>query len=533
MPGNDTIFGERTFSITVPSGLTILTTSFPAGTIGVAYSQTLSASGGVGNYTWTISGNSPPGLGIANNTLVGTPTATGTYTFTISVFDSQQNGAFIQPTIVINSGSTGPAITTTTLPVGVVNVAYTTQLACVNCAGYTWSLNGLLPLGLTLSPSGAISGTPGAAGTASFQVTLSPPSQLSGNNTTISQIFTLTVNGAALSINQSTLPIAFAGASYSTTLTGTGGLTPYTWSLTSLASANDGITIGASTGTLSGTPTANGTFILTVQLADSSGQTVSKQFTLSVSTALSILTTSLPNGSVGSVYPTQTLSAGGGQPPYRWSVTTGTLPAGLVLDGVFGRISGTPTANGTSTFTLTVTDNQANTATGKLTITIGAGVTITIAPSTLPAGTVGTAYAQTLTASGGAAPYTWSIISTATSATGLPPGLAINPTSGAIVGTPTTAGTYAFTVQATDSNQATGQAVAQHHHRSRRAFKHHHSVARQWNGRHSLFAIAGRDRWDDSLYLGHLVRIPARRFDAQRLHRRDHRNPHRRLLHQL
>ena len=152
------------------------------------------------------------------------------------------------------------------------------------------------------------------------------------------------------------------------------------------------------------------------------------------------------------MYPTQTLSAGGGQPPYRWAVTTGTLPNGLALDGTFGRISGTPTANGRFPFTLTVTDNQANTATANLSITVGAGVTITIAPATLTAGTVGTAYSQTLTASGGTAPYTWS-----TTAGTLPAGLTLSASTGAVTGTPTASGNYSFTVQATDSTQATGQ----------------------------------------------------------------------------
>jgi hypothetical protein len=455
---------ERTLTITIPSGLTILTTSFANGQLGTAYAQTLAASGGVTPYTWSITqGALPPGLGIAtNNSIVGTPTATGTFTFTLSVFDAQQNGAFVQTSITVAGGTTGPAITTSSLPNGIVAVSYTTQLTCVNCAGYTWSLSsGNLPLGLTINSGGTISGTPTEAGTASFQITLSAPDPSKTTIPSISQIYTLTVNSAGLGITQTTLPIGFSGTPYSTTLTGTGGLLPYTWSFTS-TTGNDGLTIGAATGTISGTPTSNGTFIIGVTLADSSGLTLTKQFTLSVSTGLSVLTTSLPNGSTGTVYPLQQLSAGGGQPPYRWSVTTGTLPPGLTLDGVFGRISGTPTTNGNYPFTLTVTDNTSATATGKLSITIGAGVTITIAPATLPAATVGTAYSQTLTATGGTAPYTWSLVSSSTStgiSTGgtLPPGLTLNASSGAITGTPTTAGTYAFTIQATDSTQATGQ----------------------------------------------------------------------------
>ena len=258
--------GAKTFTIIIPSGLSVLSTTFPAGAIGSAYSQTLSASGGVPPYSWSITqGALPPGLGIANNnSIVGTPTAVGVYNFTLSVFDSAQNGAFTMTSITINAtGSSGPTITTTTLPNGIVNVAYSTQLACNNCTGYTWSVtSGLLPLGLSLNSSGGISGTPSTAGNSSFQVTLSPPSTFEGAAPlSVSQIFNLTVNGLGLGIVQTTLPIGFTGTPYSTTLTGSGGLTPYTWTLTSPASANDGLTIGASSGTLTGTPTAGGTFI--------------------------------------------------------------------------------------------------------------------------------------------------------------------------------------------------------------------------------------------------------------------------------
>jgi hypothetical protein len=453
--GATTPVTERTFTITVPSGLTVLTTSFPAGTPGVIYpQQNLSASGGVPPYTWSITqGALPPGLGIQNgNSIGGTPTAAGTFQFTLSVLDSQQNGAFVNTSITVGQGSSGPVITTTSLPSGIVNTSYTASLACANCTGYAWSISsGALPLGLSLSSSGNISGTPQTAGTVSFQVALSSTDQTRAV-TTVSAIFTLTIDASGLGISQTTLPIGFTGTPYSVTLTPTGGLAPYTWTLTS--TNNDGLTLGAANGILSGNPTTNGTFILAVQLADSSGLTLVKNFTLSVSTSLSIVTTSLPNGTVGTVYPTQTLSAGGGQPPYRWTISSGTLPNGLALDGTFGRISGTPTVNGTSNFTLTVTDNQANTASAKLSITVGGGVTITIAPTTLPAGTVGTAYSQTLTAAGGTAPYSWTV----TTGT-LPAGLTLNPGTGILAGTPTTTGTQTFTAQATDANQNTGQQV--------------------------------------------------------------------------
>lgn len=108
--------------------------------------------------------------------------------------------------------------------------------------------------------------------------------------------------------------------------------------------------------------------------------------------------------------------------------------------------------------------NQVNAGSGTLTFnpTIGAHqeacficafipTTITLSPSTLPNGIVGTAYSQTVTASGGVSPYTYTISSGA-----LPNGLTIGSGSGTISGTPTVAGTFNFTVQAADSNSATG-----------------------------------------------------------------------------
>jgi hypothetical protein len=165
---------------------------------------------------------------------------------------------------------------------------------------------------------------------------------------------------------------------------------------------------------------------------------------------------------VGTVYPQQALSENGGQSPFRWSISVGTLPPGLTLNPSFGTISGVPTTAGTYPFTLSVTDAQNNNATVSLSITVAASnVTITITPTTLPGGAIGTAYSQTLTAAGGAAPYTWALFSIGASGSpiaALPAGLTLNATTGVISGTPTTAGTSTFTVQATDANKVTGQA---------------------------------------------------------------------------
>jgi hypothetical protein len=451
-------FANMNFSITVVGGtLTITSTSFPNGTIGVTYpTQTLSAAGGLPPYSFSVTSGLPPGLAISKSgsvySIMGTPTTAGTYSFILTVFDYLENTASVTTSITIFATGGGPAIVTTSLPSGILNQAYSSQLICTNCTGYTWSVSsGTLPTGLTLNGvTGGISGTPSTIGTSNFQVSLIAPPSIAG--TVLTQLLSITINATGLLINQTSIPIATQGIAYSTTLTGMGGSPPYTWSFST--TGTDGLSIAAATGVISGTPTSIGMFILNVVLTDSGGLTATRPFSLTVTPQLSIVTTSLPPATLNTPYPTQTLSAGGGQPPYRWIVVTtgpGNLPPGLTLDGVFGRISGTPTSSGTFPFQLMVTDNNGLTATGTLSITVGGNIVIT--PTTLPAANVGSAYSQTLTASGGQAPYTFAVISGT-----LPVGLTLNST-GAITGTPTLPGSASFTVQATDSTKVTGQAA--------------------------------------------------------------------------
>ena len=159
---------------------------------------------------------------------------------------------------------------------------------------------------------------------------------------------------------------------------------------------------------------------------------------------LAITTATLPGGKAGTTY-NQTLAASGGTPPYTFAVTTGALPPGLTLTGAV--ISGTPTTPGTYSFTIEVTDSNAATATQQFTIVI-TGVVITTAP-VLPSAAVGTAYSQTLSATGNG-PYTWAVTAGA-----LPNGLSLGSSSGTISGTPAASGTSSATIQATDSTGAT------------------------------------------------------------------------------
>jgi hypothetical protein len=458
-PAGPPITQALTLNITGP--ITINTTSFPTGTLNNTYtSPPLAASGGIKPYTWTlVSGILPPGLGFASTTsgtvISGVPTAVGTYQFILEATDNFGDAGTAVLSITIVSGT---AITTTALMNGVVGQIYNVQLACTVCTGYTWSISaGALPPVLSISPGGDITGTPTTVGTFTFTVSLtstSPPVNI------VTQALSITVN-PPLEITPATLPVATVNVQYSTTIVGTGGTPPYTWSFTS--KQNAGLKIDSSSGVISGTPTIGGQYTLGVLLADSGGLSVTRLFILYVASTLSVTTTSLAGGTVGTVYPTQTLAATGGQQPYLWSVPPAALPPGLLLNGKQGTITGTPTSAGTYPFTMKVTDTLGNIASASLSITVaGSNVTITISPTTLPGGTVGVAYSQALTASGGASPYTWSIFSSLLSAAGPPPGtlpagLTLSPSTGVISGSPTAAGTFAFIVQAIDSNKVSAQ----------------------------------------------------------------------------
>lgn len=171
-------------------------------------------------------------------------------------------------------------------------------------------------------------------------------------------------------------------------------------------------------------------------------------YNVTITSAISITPASLPNATVAQAYSATSLSATGGAAPYTYAVTAGSLPAGMSLSSA-GTLSGTPTAGGTFNFTVRATDAVSTVGSHAYTITVSAP-TINITTTTISAITAGIAYSQVINASGGTAPYTYDITEGS-----LPTGLSLA-ANGTLSGTPTTAGSYSFTVTATDSSTGVG-----------------------------------------------------------------------------
>jgi hypothetical protein len=313
-----------------------------------------------------------------------------------------------------------------------------------------WSFSaGTPPPGLAITPTignnalGTISGTPTQAGKFTFTVTC-----VAGVDQGSVQ-YTLFVSLGPLSIADTSIPAGTQNAAYSFLLTPVAGVPPYTWSF-GAGTNSDALGLCPQDGALScpagsrqgglifGTPKDSGSFPLNPVLTDAAGQQFTAGLTLVVAAGVFIQTSSLGPAAVGVNY-SQTLIGSGGKGPYVWTVSGGSLPAGLKLDPATGIISGSPTAGGIVPFTITLTDATPTQASAALTINV-----LGIGTASLPAGAMGILYSQTLQAVGGVPPITWAVPPAS-----LPPGLALDASTGAISGTPTTIGSSTFTVSAT------------------------------------------------------------------------------------
>ncbi len=374
-------------SITVtPAPLVLVSSNLSVGVAGSPYASSLQVSGGTAPYRWSVSSgalqaglNLNPGTGVIS----GTPTSSGTAAFTVTVQDSStlaQSQSSAVSLIVVPSPL---SIASSSVASGTDGMSYSSSLqASGGTAPYSWSISsGSLPAGVLLNPAtGMLSGTPTASGSFSFVANVrdsGSPAQAAA----VAMSLYVAAAGTPLNITASALTDATINRLYSATLSASGGTAPYTWSIHP-GSLPPGLTLAASTGVISGSPTLAGAVTLPVSVSDSGTpvQTQSAVISLIVDPApLTITTSGLVSGTSGTAY-SSALTASGGTPSYQWSISAGALPAGLSLAATTGVVSGTPTVSGTSSFTATVSDNGNPVQTKSVTI----AMTITAAPP--PAG---------------------------------------------------------------------------------------------------------------------------------------------------
>lgn len=420
----------KTFNLFVIPGLTIASSDAPpSGKEDTEYTYTFTAN--LFGAAWTVfAGTLPAGLTLAaNGRLSGIPSKAGEYIFTVQA-ESGGLKAYRQCTITIDPALS--ILTDPALPRAKVSTWYSVTLSADTDYSARWTLlNGTLPAGLTLNPAtGTISGIPTEEVTSTFTIQAEVGSYLAART------FMLTVGGL-LEILESADLTGWKEGEYNTITFTTDSAYPVSWSLTG-GNLPAGLTF--TNGTLSGTPTTAGTYTFTIT-AEAGGLTASKTFTLEVAAALTIypeyamLQAKL--GAYSEYYFYVDEYVGG----YAlWSVSSGTLPAGMNLDGADGKIYGSPTTEGTYTFTVQVTTGNYS-ATKEYVLNVRPSLSITT--RSLPHANTNELYTFTLqTDAGEDEAVVWMIYD------GLPEGLTFDVQTGTLSGYITKEGRYSFTVYA-------------------------------------------------------------------------------------
>lgn len=430
------------------------TTTITAPVVGTPYShQIATPTAGTGPFTFAVgSGSLPAGLSLntATGLISGTPTTAGAASFTISVTNglgaNHAATTSISTTVVLPPAPVMAATTTISKPGGAV---FSQSIANTGGAATACALANAtaLPAGVTISlASGAcvIDGTSSVAvGVYTFDV---EGSNLNGSQTTVTSV-TLNILAAPVV----TSPIALnwrVGQSNTYTITPTAGATPFAYSVASGSTKPAWVTLGASTGVISGTPSAAGSYSFNVVVTNAAGTaTATINITTLVAPAVPA-TTSIVAPTVGLPYSHQLATPTAGTGPFTYAIATGSLPAGLSLNTATGLISGTPTSPGAASFTISVTNglganHAASTAISTTVVQTAPTYTATISRYVA----VNASVNLTQTRISGTPAVSWALASSST----LPNWLSLDAQTGALTGTaPANAGVFTFDLEATN-----------------------------------------------------------------------------------
>ncbi len=441
---------EREFTINLlPYDLAISDVAAPIeAKYGEPISQQLNATGGVPPLTWSSSTELPPGITLNATTglLQGTPRTAGSFDVVFKITDSNFKSATKNTTLRIAVDPV--AITISSLPPAKAGTPYTAEISTtggVLPVGLSLKKGSELPTGLTLG-KGKISGTPSTAGSFSFSMVAEDTNASAKSQA--EQTFSLEIAPYGMEINSE--PVLISGKvkePLTASFTATGGKPPYKWSAT--GEVPRGLSMNATTGVLSGTPSNLASDTIAIRLTDSTGFPVTRSIPISITADPLTISPDAPAAFMEGADFLWQIPVKGGLSPYKVSLAAGSsLPPGLYLSEYSpqGRIVGKPSATGSYSIKVIAKDALAQQVEGEINIQI-APYDLTISDMAPVEAKYNEALKITPSASGGMPPLVWSIQGT------IPKGLSLNSTSGELSGTPLSVGTFDLGVKVTDAKR--------------------------------------------------------------------------------